>query len=161
MPSATHRVNRSPGSEKPGHQTWNDLEDWRKDNEHIQTGYLRLNDSWRRSWLSLFGPAHNETVNILTHLLGAVVAIGVLIYPYRHIHIPFFGPHPIREAFSSTLYLIHPLPGGAVKSVTWADTVAFACFYLSATICFGCSATFHTSLSHSEVRLAANRTTGS
>ena len=133
---------------------WDQIENWRKDNAYIRTGYARPNGSWMKSWAGLTGPIHNESVNILTHLFGAIAAIVVLIYSYRHIHIDWFGPHPVRGALSSQLFMVYPLPGND-PSVTWADSAAFACFYISAAICFGCSATFHTSLAHSEVCLFA------
>lgn len=132
------------------HMHWDGLEDWRKDNAYIVTGYARPNGSWLKSWAGLFGSPHNETVNILTHLCGALITISVFTYSYRHIHIDWFGLHPVRDSFASKLFLVYPLPGNGT-SVTWADSIAFASFYISAAICFGCSATFHTSLSHSEV----------
>ena len=138
-----------------GHLHWDELEDWRKDNAYIVTGYAHSSGSWSKSWAGLLGCPHNETVNVLTHLFGAIIVLSIFTYSYRHIHIDWFGTHPALASPTPKLFLVYPLPGNAT-SVTWADSIAFASFYISAAICFGCSATFHVSLNHSEVTF--NRT---
>lgn len=120
----------------------------------FQSGYHVLTNSWKKAWLSLLGEPHSETVNILTHLLGAIVASAILVYTYKHITLPsWFGMHPHRVPDPARqhfpLYLIYPFPSEQFP-VTYGDTLAFASFYLAAMACFGCSATFHTSTFHSE-----------
>lgn len=112
-----------------------------------------MTGSWTRSWLSLLGEPHTETVNVLTHLLGAVVAISFFIYSYKHLAFPhLFGLHPLRPA-DGTLFLVYPFPHVAETypaSIGLGDAFAFASFFLAAFTCFGCSAAYHTSTSHSE-----------
>ena len=70
------------------------------------------------------GYIHNETVNIYTHLLGAVVALimsGVLY---------------------STL-------APRYETATTEDIVVFGCFFAGAAACLGMSATYHTISNHS------------
>lgn len=102
----------------------------------------------------MLGKPHTETVNILTHLFGAIIAGTALLYTYKHVTFPnIFGLHP-HEAPSPVwkvvpLHFIYPFPSDKT-GVTFADSLAFMSFYLAAIACFGCSATFHTSLCHSE-----------
>lgn len=115
-------------------------------------GYHALTNSWKKAWLSLLGEPHSETVNILSHLIGAIVASSILVYTYKHVTLPhWFGIHPHRvpSKQSFPLNLIYPFPS-VTTPVTYGDTLAFASFYLAAMACFGCSATFHTSTFHSE-----------
>lgn len=156
------------------HLKWTDIEDWRKDNHYLHTGkpfsfgstllmclltllsagYHLLTDSWKKAWLSLLREPHNETVNILSHLIGALIATAILVYTYKHITLPsWFGQHPHRIPKQGhqhfPLYIIYPFPSEQTP-VTYGDTLAFSSFYLAAMACFGCSATFHTSTLHSE-----------
>lgn len=113
-----------------------------------------MTNSWRKAWLSLFGEPHSETVNILTHLIGALVASSILVYTYKHFTLPhWFGQHPLRVPDPAKkhfpLNIIYPFPSETTP-VTYGDTLAFASFYLAAIACFGFSATFHTSILHSE-----------
>lgn len=59
--------------------TYNDLPDFYKDNEYIKKGYLLYCDSIFKAIKSLFC-LHNETVNIWSHLLGAVFFIILIGY---------------------------------------------------------------------------------
>ncbi|KAK9899357.1 HlyIII-domain-containing protein [Cystobasidium minutum MCA 4210] len=148
------RSNSSTKVATSKHLKWPDLESWRKDNHYIQSGYHVVTNSWRKAWLSLLGEPHSETVNILSHLVGAIVVSSILIYTYKHVTLPrWFGPHPqlvpdpARKHFP--LNIKYPFPSETTP-VTYGDTLAFASFYLAATACFGFSATFHTSILHSE-----------
>jgi len=163
---------------------YTDLEGWRKDNSHLHKGYHPLTHSWWKAWCSLLGEPHTETVNILTHLFGAAVALSVFLYTYKHLFAPsLFGIHPVpssstlgkleqgaRTPVKDLVKLVYPLPHTAPLTnfaakdrhlgdeITYLDSWAFSSFYLSAFICFACSATFHTSTCHSkEVAEAYNR----
>ncbi|CAK7270350.1 hypothetical protein SEPCBS119000_004043 [Sporothrix epigloea] len=60
---------------------WDDLPDWRRDNAYILTGYRPTSHSYMASLGSVLG-IHNESVNIWTHLAGAVVAavLGLALF---------------------------------------------------------------------------------
>ena len=59
--------------------TWQDLPEAYKDNEYIKTGYRINFRKLRQIARSLF-MIHNETVNIWSHLIGAIAFIVFLIY---------------------------------------------------------------------------------
>lgn len=108
------------------------------------------------------------------------MAISVFLYTYKHLFAPmWFGHHPVppsldhtndgeqlqvaaSTAFRRLIDLIYPFPHPSLADkaiptatpgshVTYLDSWAFSSFYLSAFICFACSATFHTSTCHSQV----------
>lgn len=103
---------------------WDDLPDWRRDNTFIHSGYRQIRPSYLRSFCSLFY-LHNESVNIWSHLVGAIIAVTVSLYLY---------------------YVIFP----RYDSATSSDVLVFACFIGGAVLCLGMSATFHTVLDHSQ-----------
>jgi len=106
--------------------SWNELEEWQKDNEFIVNGYRRVQYRWKGCLESVYAYLHNETVNIHTHLWGAVL----FVY------------------FCATFY------GSYIKSftpvATWHDSAVFLVFLLSAAVCLFSSALYHTSGCHSE-----------
>lgn len=104
---------------------WDDLPAWRRDNSYILTGYRQSRSSYAHSLGSLFY-LHNESVNIWTHLLGAIVFIGTAGYVY----------HVVQPRY---------------ETATVADVFVFACFFGGAVLCLGMSATFHTLSNHSEM----------
>ncbi|KAL0633769.1 hypothetical protein Q9L58_007308 [Maublancomyces gigas] len=79
--------------------------------------------SFRKSFASLHY-LHNETVNIYSHLLGAISFALIGIY-------------------------IHQVLPPRYASSTRADILAFGTFFVSAAICLGMSATYHTISNHS------------
>ncbi|QIW95163.1 hypothetical protein AMS68_000681 [Peltaster fructicola] len=103
---------------------WHDLELWQQDNQYIKTGYRPTSNSYRKSVASL-GYLHNESVNIYTHLVGAILAAvaGTVLYS------------SIRPRFDYA---------------TTEDVVVFSCYFLGAVLCLGMSATYHTIANHSE-----------
>lgn len=103
---------------------WNDLPAWQQDNHHIHSGYRPASNSYSRSFASLTH-LHNESVNIYTHLVGAVLAAIAGIYVYGLIQ-------PRYEAASTE------------------DVMVFSCFFGGAVACLGMSATYHTISNHSE-----------
>ena len=94
-----------------------------RDNKYIVRGYRPASGSYRRSLRSL-GYFHNETVNIWSHLLGAV----------------FFLLFSLR---------LHAVLAPRYPSATAADVAAFACFFASAATCLGMSAAYHAISNHS------------
>lgn len=123
--AADHETSLKAAGPPPDELTisWGFLEDWQKDNEYIVHGYRRLQYSWWGCWKTLFAYIHNETVNIHTHLWGA------LLFAYFILCVLVDGIHP---------------------DATWRDTAVCSIFLVSAVFCMTGSATYHTSLCHSK-----------
>lgn len=102
---------------------WNDLPAWMRDNQYIQRGYRPESNSYGTSVASI-GYLHNESVNIWTHLIGAVAAgiAGITL---------FWAVAPRFEL------------------ATHHDVMVFSCYFLGAVTCLGMSATYHTISNHS------------
>ena len=103
---------------------WHDIPAWLQDNHYIQSGYRPASNSYRGSATSLTY-LHNESVNIWTHLLGAIAAAVTGTYMYT----------VIRPRY---------------HLATNQDVLAFACYFLGAFLCLGMSATYHTISNHSD-----------
>lgn len=103
---------------------WNDLPAWLQDNQHIHSGYRPASNSYRKSLTSLTH-LHNESVNIYTHLVGAVLALLAAVYAYA----------ALRPRY---------------EQATRQDAWVFACFFGGAVACLGMSAAYHTVSNHSE-----------
>lgn len=103
--------------------TFEAIPTWFQANNYILTGYRRPQYSWSGCINSIFGYLHNETVNIHTHLFGAL----------------------------GLLYLL--LNVGATQAsyttLTWHDPVGFSLFLLAGVFCLGASALYHTANCHS------------
>ncbi|KAF1842221.1 HlyIII-domain-containing protein [Cucurbitaria berberidis CBS 394.84] len=102
---------------------WDELAPWQQDNHYIQSGYRAQSNSYSKSWKSL-GYLHNETVNIYSHLIGALLAAvsGVVVY---------------REL------------APRYDTATQEDVFVFICFFAGAIACMGMSGTYHTIQNHS------------
>ena len=103
---------------------WHEIEDWQQDNHYIQSGYRPASNSYAKSAKSL-GYVHNETVNIYTHLLGAIAAV--------------FG--------SITLYNIVQ---SRYATASTEDVTVFSAFFAGLVACLSLSATFHLFSNHSQ-----------
>ncbi|KJA23067.1 hypothetical protein HYPSUDRAFT_138248 [Hypholoma sublateritium FD-334 SS-4] len=104
---------------------WNELEDWQKDNEYILSGYRRIQHSWRGCFASVFSYLHNETINIHSHLWGAIL-FGYLLSTYYQNYVE-----------------LHSM-------ATWKDAAVIAIFLSAAITCLMASAFYHTSGCHSK-----------
>jgi adiponectin receptor len=102
---------------------WNEINPWQQDNHYIHTGYRPQSNSYRTSFHSLTY-LHNETVNIYTHLVGAILI------------------------FIASLILYQAL-GSRYETANREDVWVFSCFFLGAIACLGMSATYHTISNHS------------
>ena len=102
---------------------WDDLPSWQQDNHFIRSGYRPASASFWLSFASL-GYLHNESVNIYSHLLGALgfSLAGVVLYS-----------------------VIKP----RYESANLSDILAFGCFFAGAALCLGMSATYHAISNHS------------
>jgi adiponectin receptor len=111
---------------------WEELSPWQQDNHYIHTGYRAPSNSYSKSFHSLLY-LHNETVNIYTHLIGALLAAlsSILLY-----------------ATLSPRYL----------TASREDVHVFASYFAGAVACLGMSATYHTIQNHShEVAVWGNK----
>lgn len=52
---------------------------WMIGNKYIQTGYRVGYDTYFKTFISLFH-IHNETINVWTHLLAAILFVGFSVY---------------------------------------------------------------------------------
>jgi adiponectin receptor len=119
---------KEPGSGEAGLSallSFGDMPEWFQDGNDpsILHGYRPISDSVRASFHSWWY-LHNETVNIYSHLIPAVVFL--------------FGEWYILQYLS-----------GRYSRVTSIDLVAFSFFMLTATICFASSALYYTLMNHS------------
>jgi adiponectin receptor len=103
--------------------TWQDLPHWQQDNEWIHGGYRKASNSYWRSFSSL-AYLHNETVNIYSHLLPALLSLpaGAVLYN-----------------------ALEPRYDRATRE----DVIAFSFFFCGVALCLGMSATYHTLSNHS------------
>ena len=102
---------------------WDELPSWQQDNHYILSGYRPQTNSYIGSAKSL-GYIHNETVNIYSHLVGAILALisGGVSY-----------------------CILQP----RYETATKEDILVFSCYFLGAVACLGMSATYHTIQNHS------------
>ncbi|KAF2852921.1 hemolysin-III channel protein-like protein Izh2 [Plenodomus tracheiphilus IPT5] len=111
---------------------WEEISPWQQDNHYIHSGYRPQSSSFYKSFSSL-SYLHNETVNIYTHLIGALLALSA----------------------SGVLYSVL---GPRYETATREDLYAFGCYFLGAVLCLGMSATYHTIQNHShEVAVWGNK----
>jgi adiponectin receptor len=104
-------------------QSYHEIPEWYQDNDNILHGYRPESNSacaCFASWLYV----HNETVNIYSHLLPAVLSLIAegLIYHYFRARYP---------------------------EATIGDRLIFAFFLLTAATCLDLSAIYHTMMNHS------------
>ncbi|OHF02759.1 hypothetical protein CORC01_01860 [Colletotrichum orchidophilum] len=107
--------------------SWEELPEWQQcGSDHIKTGYRKACNSVSGCFAS-WTCVHNESVNIYSHAIGAIIFILLPFY--------IFGDGiPARWSIASA-----------------ADVAVCAIYALGVTICFVLSTAFHTLMSHSEV----------
>ncbi|KAK6347175.1 hypothetical protein TWF696_007251 [Orbilia brochopaga] len=101
------------------------IEDWQRDNHFIRRGYRPATASYRKSLHSL-SYWHNESINIYTHLLGAIF-------------------------FTLGSYVLYTILAPRYPTASAADIYAFLSFFAGCFVCLGLSATYHTVCNHSAV----------
>ncbi|KAJ7073528.1 hemolysin-III related-domain-containing protein [Mycena belliarum] len=104
---------------------WFELPAWHQDNEYIVSGYRRIQNQWGGCFISVFAYLHNETINIHSHLWGAV------LFAY---FLATFDETQLKQ----------------YTGTTWADHAVLVVFLSSAIFCLSASAFYHTSGCHSE-----------
>jgi adiponectin receptor len=107
----------------PRLQTFSDLPTWYQDNPYILTHYRPVSYS-HTSCLYSWTYLHNESLNIYTHLIPAVLSLFAQLYTQR--------------------LLAHHFP-----LATLSDRLVFALHILAATTALTLSTTYHTLLNHS------------
>ncbi|TPX75321.1 hypothetical protein CcCBS67573_g03396 [Chytriomyces confervae] len=115
---------------------------WMYDNEFILSGYRPEMGNYADCFRSLLY-VHNETGSIYTHLIGCLIHVAAVVY------VLWFAVDNVG-AFAAMI----GDTGSAVKSnesavFGWADVVVAACLLVSAVVCMGLSAAFHTFHCHS------------
>ncbi|KAL8243600.1 hypothetical protein R6Q59_009858 [Mikania micrantha] len=97
---------------------------WSQDNIYVRAGYRQINNSYAKCLRSCTA-IHNETMNILTHLIPA---IGLILSHYS------------IQTLITQLY-----PDASI-----ADRIVFGMNVLAATVTFSLSTLYHTLMCHSE-----------
>ncbi|CAL8579671.1 hypothetical protein XPA_005405 [Xanthoria parietina] len=103
--------------------SWDQILPWQQDNRFIISHYRPASFSYLRSLKSL-GWLHNQSVNIYTHLLGAVFFVASALWFHRELAVRY-------------------------QSASRTDVFVFDCFFLGSTLCLAFSASFHTLTNHS------------
>ncbi|KAI9660949.1 MAG: hypothetical protein M1821_009276 [Bathelium mastoideum] len=103
---------------------WDQLPSWQQDNHFIRSGYRPASGSYLDSFQSL-GYLHNETVNVYSHLLGAISVIFAAALLFSAIG----ERYPLADA---------------------DDLLVLSCYFTGAVACLGMSATYHLISNHSE-----------
>ncbi|PVH86601.1 HlyIII-domain-containing protein [Cadophora sp. DSE1049] len=109
---------------RPKLLTYEEIQEWSRDNKFIRTGYRPEKPDYKDMLLSLTY-VHNETCNIYTHLIGAI-----LVWPVAYIYMRI-------------------LPEPQYDNVLPADYVMFIIFFFSCEFCLLSSATYHLMQPHS------------
>ncbi|KAJ5578550.1 uncharacterized protein N7459_007514 [Penicillium hispanicum] len=100
-----------------------DVPAWYAHNAYLRTGYRPVTPSARHCFESLTY-LHNETVNIYSHLIPAVVTL----------------------LSNDLLYIFF---ASSFPQASWRDQLVFHIYLTTSMVCFGISSTYHTLLCHS------------
>ncbi|KAI4910662.1 hypothetical protein J4E90_006917 [Alternaria incomplexa] len=111
-------------SRRPKLLTYEEIQEWSRDNEFIRTGYRPEKPEYKDIFLSLTY-LHNETCNVYTHLIGAI-----LVWPVAYIYMQILAKPEYHNV----------LP---------ADYVMFIIFFFSCEFCLLSSAVYHLMQPHS------------
>ena len=126
MNSTNDAASNASKAGRPVLLSFDEMPEWfrRESNQWILHGYRPISGSARASFCS-WSYLHNESVNIYSHLLPAVVFL--------------LGEWYVQQ------YLASRYPG-----VTAADFIVFSIFMLTAVACLSLSAMYHTLMNHSQ-----------
>ncbi|KAJ2524389.1 hypothetical protein GGI11_000860 [Coemansia sp. RSA 2049] len=105
------------------HLEWDELPEWMRDNQFILSGYRHPTNSFRKCFASWFY-THNETGNIMTHLVGALAFAVLCALPAQALLAEF-------------------------ATIDWRDITTLYAFLGGAVGCMGVSALYHTVTCHS------------
>lgn len=108
----------------PALQTFSEMPIWLQDNSFITSSYRPVSHS-AKTCLHSWKYMHNESISIFTHLIPAILFL-------------------LAQA------IVQPIFAARYPDATVGDRIVFAVFMLTATICLGVSAGYHTLLNHSK-----------
>lgn len=111
---------------KTNHQVllrYDQIPAWHQDNEYILSGYRPESNSTYLGFAS-WAYLHNETANIFTHFIPSMVSLAC------------------QAILARVMAIKYP-------ESTIGDRLIFAFFFLTASVCLGISATYHTLMNHS------------
>lgn len=113
----------SPGKTRKVLLSYDQLPDWHQDNEFILHGYRPISSS---AWISFHSwfYVHNESINIYSHLIPAIIYLLGEWYILQHIISKY-------------------------SNISSSDIFIFGFFLATAIICLALSATYHTLMNHS------------
>lgn len=94
----------SPGCRKLRLLGVHQIPTWQRDNDYIHTGY-RVQYGWSGALRSLC-TLHNETMNVWTHLVGALSALVLLILTL--LYLSPYGLHRAQELVQHSLGVLPP-----------------------------------------------------
>ncbi|EPE07041.1 hemolysin-iii channel protein [Ophiostoma piceae UAMH 11346] len=144
--------------------SWDDLPAWRRDNVYVQTGYRPTSHSYIASFASV-AAIHNESVNIWTHLGGAIVAtlLGLTLYVESSEIAAYWAS--LNETLPAVTAWLASVTTTALAATGLDDlvlplatstaagdpsaTLVLSCFAGGAVACLGMSATYHALSNHS------------
>ena len=109
--------------------SYKEIPPWYQDNDYILHGYRPISNS-SLECLTSWSYLHNETVNIFSHLIPALLALAIAL---------------ALETVNTKLFLFY------YPEATRGDIVAFTFYLLSASLCLGISTAYHTLMNHSEL----------
>lgn len=102
---------------------YHELPEWQKDNQFIQSGYVKETLSFKKCWKSLLY-LHNETGNIYSHMIPCLVVF-----------------------FAVVIFISYILP--RYPTTTLYDLTAMQTFNMGMVLCLGMSGLYHLLKSHS------------
>jgi len=109
--------------------SYKEIPPWHQDNDYILHGYRPISNS-SLECLTSWSYLHNETVNIFSHLIPALLALAIAL---------------ALETVNTKLFLSY------YPQATRGDIIAFTFYLLSASLCLGISTAYHTLMNHSEL----------
>lgn len=122
--NTTNNPANQPKAKKPRTVSWNEVADWQFDNKYILSGYRPENGDYLEVLASLTF-LHNETCNVYTHLIGALL-------------LPILAPLVLRVLSQPQFF-----------NVSSMDYAAFGVYFWCAEICLVLSSLYHLIQPHS------------
>ena len=119
----------TPQTSRNGLLTWDQLPHWQQDNQYILTSYRPASYSVPRSLKSIFA-IHNETVNINSHLFGALIFLVLLLLGLES----YLWDSALDVPANRPLVWLFRNP---------SDLLPFLPFFLGALVCLTTSALYH------------------
>lgn len=119
--------------ENNNYLNYEELPEWYKDNQYILTSYRDTGKDYLYYFKSIF-KMHNETMNIWSHLIGAMMFIGIGIFSNLHFNINqywsqyvcinmYIGSIFITFLFSSIMHAFYPKNRTLCKNLQKLDYI--------------------------------------